>query len=206
MDTTQLRSLVFLLSFGELALGCNGDDGGSGDTDTTTNNNTNTQTTSPGTESASSGATTQPGESDNDSAASDSGSTSAGTTASTVDPSSSAGFLTTNTSGTTDDPSTTGPDFPPPSELCATYADLMVECYPRYSDYAAEIAYYCDSTIAEGADIDGPACGAALEEAYACLSGLTCRELYAEFEAEPIKCATAFADAEKACPTYFNEP
>lgn len=192
------RGVAFLLTLGSLPIAC-GKDPDPADTDDTGNgpspNTSGADTTGP---SNSTGPTPTP--------------TTAGpddTTSTTDAPDITTGpgmttFLTTNTTTepTAGSEDTGPPDLPPPeNRVCQGYADHLVECYPRYADYANLVGYYCDQYIKYGMRLDGPACVDAIEALFTCFNNLPCAE------PNPDDCAAQEAAVAAACPNSVpDEP
>ncbi|MEM6991105.1 MAG: hypothetical protein AAF721_11425 [Myxococcota bacterium] len=74
------------------------------------------------------------------------------------------------------------------SQVCVEYATWTADCYFEGSFPPECIGYYdtyCQSVLEEYEAGDGAACRAAIEDVFACINGLTCRE---------------FSEAEEPCP------
>jgi hypothetical protein len=200
------RGVAFLLSLGTLPVACGEDKDPSATTDTgngpspiTDVDPGDSSTTAPVDPTTAGRTTTDPS---GTTAPQDS--TSTGTsTSEPPDPTTSepqaTTFLTTNTTSEgTDD--TGPPDFPPiEHEVCQEYVDHIVECFPRYRDYAGYIGYYCDGYINAGARADGPGCAAALEALFACFNALACADIDDEGNCVPEQMAV-----EVACPSFAD--
>jgi hypothetical protein len=182
MDVHRLRNLTFLMSLGGLSAACFNDEGphedgagpgGSTDaTGTTTGGLDGTKTTSG--DAASTTTTTTTTGTD------DTSTSEPATSASTSEPA-----TTTTTDGATTDDATTGPG--PYDQVCLQYGALYVECYPRYANAVEGIIATCMQAIENGHEIDGPMCGQAFEEFYACLTSLECRQIGQELD-QPMHC------------------
>lgn len=203
MDTTQLRHVAFLLSLGGLSAcgdvepgpGTGAGTGGTGGTTPTTTEaeaSTDVPTTSA---TGTTGGTSTEGSG----SATASGTTGEGSTGPVVTggPGTSAGFLTTASTGETGDGETGEP--PPSLPVCADFGEKFAACYPRYARYAGYYAMYCDTLVAMGGAADGTDCAAALEEYFACLNNLECRQLGAELEM-PVECAPQAGAIAVSCP------
>jgi hypothetical protein len=113
-----------------------------------------------------------------------------------------------NTAGPTGDPTsandTVGDATHSPTDgdptgadsTCKSFADRYIECYPRYDDDSAHFELYCEGLISYGTMHDGPACGQAIEDYFACLSQADCDPLFAQCPEE----REAYLDA---CPNTF---
>ncbi len=154
------HQLAFLLSLG--AFGCVvGDD--DDDTDATV---TTTASTSNTTSTTASTSDTDP---------STTASTTDSTTVSTTD-STTVSTTDATTDATTDDSTSNDPDTGTTGDIpdvCQTFADKYVECYPKYAKYGPEVAGFCAYDLMYGAGISTE-CATAQEESYACLAALDC--------------------------------
>lgn len=65
--------------------------------------------------------------------------------------------------------------LPEPGAGCKAYAEKFVMCMP--GEDPAKVGGYCQSGLNYSIYLYGPACGAATEELYACLAGLSCGDL-----------------------------
>jgi hypothetical protein len=209
MDSTQLRNIAFLMSLGGLSLACPGDEKNDSDSATGTGNGSDGTTTG-GPETSTSGTPTTSGTTGGSGTSTATGTTggvdttgtptTSGTTGistETGDPS--AGFVTTRGStgeGTSE--GTTGEPLPE-VQACTDFGDKFAMCFPRDRMYAAEYTMYCQMIFSVG-EPDGPDCTAALEEFFACVNGLECKDYEAELMT-PAMCKTQFEASNAACPS-----
>lgn len=193
----QYRGVAFLLSLGSLPIACGKDEPAD---DTTTGGPTNAESTV-GAEVTGNNPTT----SGTSTTAGPLTTTGDGTTAppdpSTEPPETT--FLTNNSTSSASAEETGGiPDFPPPmNPVCQGYADHLIECFPRYSDYGNALGYYCDEYIQYGMRTDGPACAAAIEAMFACFNAIPCEDI--EMEGN---CEAEFMAVDAACPSFEDIP
>ncbi|MFY0539002.1 hypothetical protein [Nannocystis pusilla] len=194
MDVHRLRNLTFLMSLGGLSAACFTDEGprGSGtdpgeSTGGTTGGGT-TDAVDPGTGTTDTDTTTT--------------TTGAVDTTTTTEPATSTttGPDTTTTDAATTDLTTTDTTGPgPDSDVCMQYGTTYVGCYPRQAEYFDLIVEDCESVVEKGDEVDGPACGKAYEDFWACLASLDCQQLEFEFN-QPSFCAIQYELIEEFCP------
>ncbi len=90
------------------------------------------------------------------------------------------------------------------SQLCVDYEAWSANCFfdgELPEECAEYYAAYCQFLLEEYETNDGPACLAAMEELFACINGLTCRE----YGTLPIPCPEQVAAAEAVCPSTEGE-
>jgi hypothetical protein len=73
---------------------------------------------------------------------------------------------------------------PPSGELCTSWGAKYAECYMKPVDQASYYGLSCERAIWEGTNEDGPECGAAREELYACLAALDCATFLSDTRCE----------------------
>lgn len=193
MDTHRLRNLTFLMSLGGLSAACFSDngphEGGTGPGGTTGGTGGGTTgggTTDPGTTDP--GTTTTTGTTDEPS------------TTEPAAPTTTGELETTTTTGTTDVATTEATTSPwPDGTACAQYGLQYLQCYPRDAPFVDAAIEQCEALIEMGEEIDGPACGKAFEEFYACIASLECRQLAQEYN-QPTLCAAPLAELKDRCP------
>ncbi|WAS95399.1 hypothetical protein [Nannocystis punicea] len=196
MDVHRLRNLTFLMSLGGLSAACFNDEGphedgaGPGGTTDTTGTTTtggldgDTTTTSGDALSTTTAADTSTGEP-------------LTSTTSTGEPDTTTTEATTIDGATTTDGATTGPG--PDGQVCLQYGAKYVECYPQYARFAESVIEGCESLVEKGEEVDGPACGQAFEEFFACITSLECRQIDQEFNT-PMFCVGPLGLIEEFCP------
>jgi hypothetical protein len=182
------RGVAFLLSLGTLPVACNDKD--PADTPGTTDTG-NPPATDP------SGTTTPVDPTTGPDGTASTSSTSTGPDPSDTSEDPSTTFLTTvTTTAPTEDTADTE-EFPPTTNpVCISYVDHLVECNPRYAEYASEIGFYCEYQIAYGMRADGMACADAIEALFACLSTVPCGE------DQDTTCMQQLVALEAACPSF----
>ena len=115
----------------------------------------------------------------------------------TGEPVTSTADITTSTGVDTTDGSTTeaGPD----GQACVQHGAKYGECYPQYLRYVDEVIAGCAETLATGNTLDGPMCGEALEEWFACITSLDCSLIEQEYD-NPTFCVGPGALVDGLCP------
>ncbi|MBZ5708752.1 hypothetical protein [Nannocystis pusilla] len=193
MDPGRLRNLTFLMSLGGLWAGCFSDEG----LPAGTPGGTTGGTTGDGATSEPAGTTT--GEDTTGASTTTGGDLLTSTTTTTTgEPLTS----TATTDLTSDGGTTTGATGPgPEGQVCVQYGAKYGECYPRSMRFVDEIVAYCSGQVAMGTAQDGPACGEALEDWYACITNLDCRQIEQEFN-NPQLCLGQAATIDQLCPGF----
>lgn len=192
MDVHRLRNLTFLMSLGGLSAACFTDEGprGSG----TDPGESTGGTTGGTTDAVDPGTTTTPDADTTTTGAVDTTGTTEPATSTTTGPD------TTTTDAATTDLTTTATTEPDPDgDVCMHYGTTYVACYPRFAQHLDAIVEDCELVVEKGDEVDGPTCGEAYEDFYACLAELDCRRLEFEFNNSSY-CALERELIEQFCP------
>ncbi|MEM6995291.1 MAG: hypothetical protein AAF721_32580 [Myxococcota bacterium] len=166
MRTGNSSNLIFLLSLAPLSVGCVASDDG---TDTDANGTSTGGTDEGGTATTLNNPTTTPNETG---APMDTGTTAADPTGA-VD-STSAG-MTGSTGVPMDTGTDTGTDTGGAATACAEYAEWIADCYGYDEEYVDMATLACEQDLAGLAINYSEDCASAVEDAYACVSGIDCR-------------------------------